>query len=166
VIAGVFLFVGVVAWVAVARSSLLHGDDMERTDRVPQLYGYTVCLIAIVVMLTNVGSIIDKVFTLSDPLASNAAYGWNGVVLSSFDAYRATVDRAPFPTPTGEASAPAAKPSDEELHRRYDALRADQIARVRLDARRELTSSIVLFVIALGLFLWHWRWVRAGRTVG
>src|SRR3954452_19355016 len=68
---------GVVLWLALARSSLVHGGDMERSDRVPQLYGYTVCLIAIVVMLVNVSSIVNRSFTLANPLMSSSSpFGW------------------------------------------------------------------------------------------
>ena len=34
-------------WLLLARSTFLQGDDMERPSRVAQLYGYTVCLIAV-----------------------------------------------------------------------------------------------------------------------
>jgi hypothetical protein len=155
---------GVAAWIVLARSSLVHGGDMERSDRVPQLYGYSVCLIAIVVMLMNVSSIVNQSFALSNPLASNNMYGWGGAVLTSFEAYKATVDRTEGPMPpAGAAAASAPKPTDAELRAQFEALRADRVTRARLDARRELTESILLLVIAAALFVWHWRWVRRER---
>ena len=155
------IVLGIVVWVALARSSLVHGGQMERSDRVPQLYGYSICLIAIVVMLANVGAIIDRIFTLSDPLSGADRYGWNGgVVFSSFEAYKATMDRANFPTPGANAAPSQPKLSDAELRARFEALRADQIARSRNDARRDLTSSLLLLLISGALFLWHWRWLR------
>jgi len=157
---GVLVVIGIAGWIALARSSLVQGDHMERSDRVPQLYGYSVCLIAIVVMLANVSTIVNTAFTLSDPLAGNGMYGWNGVVLSSFESYRATMDRAQFPMPGAAAPTPAPRPSDAELRATYAALRTDQIARVRLEARRQITSSVLLLLLALALFSWHWRWVR------
>src|SRR5215204_578681 len=87
---GILVVIGMAGWIALARSSLVQGGHMERSDRVPQLYGYSVCLIAIVVMLANVSTIVNTAFTLSDPLAGNGMYGWNGVVLSSFHAYTST----------------------------------------------------------------------------
>jgi hypothetical protein len=152
--------VGLIAWIALARSSLVHGGEMERSDRVPQLYGYSVCLIAIVVMLVNVSSIVNTTFTLSDPLASNAAFGWGGAILTSFEAYKATMDRAPMVMPSTSAEVTAPKLTDAELRARYEALRADHMARTRLDARRDITESILMLLIAAALFAWHWRWVR------
>ena len=153
------LLLGVGLWLLVARSSLVRGGDMERPERVPQLYGYSVCLIAIVVILVSVSSIVNRLFVLSDPLASGGAYGWGGgPVLTSFESYRATMDRAAAPLPPGATAPPA--PTEAELRARYEALRADQLVRVRLDARRDLTGSTLLLLIALVLFWWHWGWVR------
>lgn len=153
---------GMVVWLILARSSLVNGGDMERSDRVPQLYGYTVCLIAIVVMLVNVSSIVNRSFTLANPLASSSQFGWSGVAYSSFDAYKATVMFSAGPPTAGAATAP--KPSDAELRTQFEALRADQIVRNRLDARRELTESILMFLLSAALFAWHWRWVRRERV--
>ena len=52
-----------------------------------------------------------------------------------------------------------------ELRARYEALRADQIARSRLEARREITNSVILLVICAALFAWHWRWVRRAERL-
>lgn len=134
---------------------------MERSDRVPQLYGYSVCLIAIVVMLVNVTSLVNTAFTLSDPLASRGEFGWGSPVLTSFEAFKATADRLQVMTapPTGTVST-TEKLSEAELRARYEALRADQLIRTKFEARRQITTSILLLLLATGLFLWHWRWVR------
>jgi len=95
---------------------------MERSDRVPQLYGYSVCLIAIVVMLVNFSSIVNRSFTLSDPLAGNGMYGWGGAVLTSFEAYKATANRADGPFAATAAASNAPKPTDAELRARRERL--------------------------------------------
>ncbi|MFL5617984.1 MAG: hypothetical protein ACJ79A_06250 [Gemmatimonadaceae bacterium] len=154
-----FLIIGIIAWVALARSSLVHGGEMERSDRVPQLYGYSVCLIAIVVMLVNVASLVNTAFTLSDPLASNR-FGWGGAVLTSFEAYKATMDQGRPTMASAPGTSPPPPPTDAELRARYEALRTDQIARSKLEARREMTNSVILLIISAALFAWHWRWVR------
>lgn len=159
----VALGLGVVVWIVLARSSLVHGGEMERSDRVPQLYGYTVCLIAIVVILVNVSSIVNQSFALSDPLAGDR-YGWGGAVLTSFETYKATVGRMDAMAPSTSAASSAPKPTDAELRAQFEALRADRITRARLDARREMTQSILMLVIAAALFAWHWRWVRRERA--
>jgi hypothetical protein len=157
-----FLVLGIIAWVALARSSLVHGGGMERSDRVPQLYGYSVCLVAIVVMLVNVTSLVNTAFTLSDPLASRGEFGWPGPVLTSFEAFRATADRLQMVSvgPGGTESTTKPKLTDAELRARYEALRADQLQRTKLEAQRTMTTSILLLILSAALFVWHWRWVR------
>ena len=44
------------------------------------------------------------------------------------------------------------------------ATQSDRVRSVRRHAQRELTSSVLLFLIAGALFWWHWRWVR-GSTL-
>jgi hypothetical protein len=70
------------------------------------------------------------------------------------------MDRMNFPAPGATAAPSQPKLSDAELRARYEALRADQIARSRNDARRDLTSSLLVLLISCALFLWHWRWLR------
>ena len=129
---------------------------MERPSRVAQLYGYTVCLIALVTLLITVPNLIDTFFRLSDPLRAQSQYG--EPALSSFDAYKATYDRSQIPR-DAQAS-PAPRPSDEELRRQYEALRADRIATNTFEGRRSLISQLLLLGLAVGLFYGHWRWLR------
>ena len=42
---GLILVVGVL-WFVIAATVALKGDTMDRSNRVAQLYGYTVCLVA------------------------------------------------------------------------------------------------------------------------
>ena len=157
---GIPIVIALGLWVVVARSHFIRGGSVERPERVPQLYGYTVCLIAVVVMLTTLSTLIDKVFSLSDPLLGSDEMGWMTPAVTSFEAYRATYDRADRFGPGGEQR-PREVVSDDELRRRYEGLRADQAARARFGARRDLTRSALLFLVAAALFWIHWRWVRA-----
>jgi hypothetical protein len=165
---GIAALIGFGLWLLLARSRLVRGGEMERTERVPQLYGYSVCLIAIVVGLVSLGTIVNKSFTLANPLRSvGNEYGWSGSAsLTSFEAYQATYDRGvtiPVPPVGGEAKRPEPL-SNEQLRARYDVLRADQISRARFDAMRELTGSAILLLVSAGLFVGHWRWVKGAEV--
>ena len=138
---------------------------MDRSERVPQIYGYAVCLIAVVVVLMSVNTLVNQAFALADPVSSSGRYGWDGgVSLSSFEAFRATRSaRGTAPMrPAGEGGQPAApaEPTEAELRAEYEALRSDRISRVTFEARQDMTRSGVLLLVALALFWWHWRWVR------
>jgi hypothetical protein len=149
------------AWVILAASRLVQGGVVERPERVPQLYGYAVCLIALIWALASSVSIIQNALSLSAPeLRGSNDYGWEPSI-TSFEAFRATYDRArrmgmdPRETRIDSVSEP-------ELQRRYQALRADRIQRSRFEARRELITSGLSLVIAILLFVFHWRWMRRG----
>ena len=50
--------------------------------------------------------------------------------------------------------------SESALSRRYDALRAERIANVRYQATRSLTGNLIMLLIAIGLFVVHWKWLK------
>jgi hypothetical protein len=155
------LLICVGLWLLLARSSLVRGGSMERPERVPQLYGYTICLVAIVVMLTSVSNIVEQSFTIADPITSENAFSWSEPSLTSFEAYKATRNVTfPGAINNNQEAAQRPEPSEAELRTRYGALRADRVKTVRHRAQRALTSSGLLFLIAAALFWWHWRWVR------
>lgn len=138
---------------------------MARSERIPQLYGYAVCLIAVVVALISVNSLVNQAFLLSDPLAGADRYGYGaGASLTSFESFRATRARGRDPMlPRAESGDSAAAPTEAELRAEYETLRADALARVRFEAGRELTQSLVMLLVAVALFWWHWRWVRGAE---
>ncbi len=155
------LLICVGLWLLLARSSLVRGGSMERPERVPQLYGYTVCLVAIVVMLASVSNIVEQSFTIADPITSESAFPWSEPSLTSFEAYKATRNVTfPGAINNNQEAAQRSEPSESELRTRYEALRADRVRTVRRHAQRALTSSGLLFLVAAALFWWHWRWVR------
>ncbi len=125
----------------------------EKPNRVPQIYGYTVCLIAVVAFLISINGIVDATFTVANPL--HGSYG-HVEALTNFESYEATrVERM------GDRNQPPDTTSPETRRRRFEALRADRIAVNRLQAWRRLVGSGLTVLIAIGLFAWHWSWLRA-----
>ncbi len=155
------LLLGLALWLVLARSHFIRGGSVERPERVPQLYGYSVCLVAVVVMLSSLSNLVDRAFSLADPLmGSPAELAWAEPSVTSFEAYRATLERAERLSAGGEPRPREVVP-EAELRRRYEGLRADRLARARFTARRELTGSAIMLLVAAALFWVHWRWVRS-----
>ena len=153
-IAGIIL---IASWVILAGSRFVQGGVVERPDRVPQLYGYTMCLIGVLVAVTSLVSVVEHALTFADPAQSTSEwYGWTEPSVTSFEAFRMTYERSQqisgMPT---IRSLP-----DDELRRRYEDLRADRIARNRAVATRGLITSGLTLAIAVALFAFHWRWLR------
>jgi hypothetical protein len=149
----------VASWVILAASRFVQGGVVERPERVPQLYGYTVCLVALIWGLTSLVSVVDDVLSLSAPeMRGYQDYGWEASV-TSFEAFRMTYDRARRMT-AGDQQATLDSVPEPELRRRYDALRGDRTTRGRIAARREITNGVLSLAICVGLFAFHWRWLR------
>ncbi|MFL5604897.1 MAG: hypothetical protein ACJ8AD_00495 [Gemmatimonadaceae bacterium] len=149
----------VAAFVVLASSRFIQGGVVERPERVPQLYGYTACLVALIWALVSTVNIVESTLILSAPAYPRGPdYGIDPSV-SSFEAFRTTYDRSRRmmmdPRDTKLDSIP-----EPELRRRYEALRADRIERNTVTARRSLITSVFSLIIAAALFVVHWRWLR------
>lgn len=135
---------------------------MERPERVPQLYGYTVCLGALIWGLMSGISLVGNLLSLSAPeLRGSSEFNWGEPSVTSFEAFRATYRRMAMPTPDARLDSVP----EPELRRRYEALRADRIRRASFEARREIITDSLSLVIAIALFAFHWRWLRRRATV-
>lgn len=136
---------------------------MDRMNsRIAQVYGYAVCFITVIVILISIKSVVDAVIDLSDPIrAESGGYGRSGRSLGNFELYKLDARREPRPPMTVAApKAPADSLSDAELRRLYEAEREQAIGNVRFRAMRTLIGSGLLIVVALILFVVHWRWLR------
>jgi len=161
---GLAAFLGlavIAAWIILASSRFVQGGVVERPERVPQLYGYTVCLVALFWAIISMISIVDASLTLSAPLYRGDR-GFAGVEpsVSSFEAFRTTYDMSRRFMSPDSRGARADSVSEPELRRRYDALRADRMERNSAEARRSLITSVLSLLIATALFAFHWRWLR------
>ena len=143
-------------WIGFA-STLARRDAVDRPNRIAQWYGYSVCLVAVVVLLLTLTAMVNSLFTLANPLHGENDFG---PALSSFEAYRATHDQSQYLDPTEREAVRRAPPSDAELRTRYTALRADRIERNRYGAQRSLVGAGLMTLFAAALFLFHWRWLR------
>jgi hypothetical protein len=151
----------IAGWVLVAGSRFVQGGTVERPERVPQLYGYTVCLVAVLVAFASLVSLVKSGLALADPTygSENEWMDWSQPSVTSFEAFRATYDRA-RELRAAPNTPPPEPVSEPELRRRYEALRADRIERVRVTAKRSLVTSGLTLAIAAALFAVHWRWLR------
>jgi hypothetical protein len=161
-LAAVVLIAG---WVILAGSRLVQGGVVECPERVPQLYGYTACLIGLLWALSSIVALVESVQALAAPAYHRQnEYGLEPSI-SSFEAFRLTYDRARrFSAPDPSESKLDTVP-EAELRRRYETYRADRIAATEVEARQALVIKSVSLLLAVGLFVFHWRWLRRRGTV-
>jgi hypothetical protein len=135
-----------------------NSPPMEKQRNVgAQVYGYTVCVVAVITFLIAISSVVGSVMDLGDPL--HAGYTQSGAPsLASFDNYRMDVLKN---QPSGAAAGNAAYTPDEAaLHAMFEAAKADKVSKVKHDAdqsiiiggliREELSTSPHRNPFALG----------------
>jgi hypothetical protein len=62
---------------------------MEKPHRMAQIYGYIVCLVAVITFIICLANIIPSIIDLSDPLHAGSIYGMqNSPSLASFENYK------------------------------------------------------------------------------
>jgi len=122
---------------------------MEKKSKIPQVYGYAVCIVAIITMLICVADVITSVLDASDPL-----YAWgDNKELSSFENFK--VDA--LKSGKNEASY---VPNEETLRMMYEDAKNHKIRRVKHQTTKSIIVSSILLVISITLFIIHWKWMK------
>lgn len=114
---------------------------MDRSHTiVSAIYGYTVCLIAILLFVAGSVGFVNNAFRTANPGLEGSPYRIGMGVRRA--------DPPAVSAPFGMAQPP---------NRFHGAM----IARGRLNAVRGLVVSLVVLIISVVLFGWHWRWLNA-----
>ena len=154
----------IAAWIILAGSRFVQGGVVEHSERVPQLYGYTMCLVGLLWALNSIVGLVEGAQALSAP----AYYRQNqfGIEpsISSFEAFRLTYDRARRFSSGDPSESKLDTVPEAELKRRYETYRADRIGAIEVEARQGLVTKAVSLLLAAGLFAFHWRWLRLRAT--
>lgn len=126
----------------------------RRSTLIQQIYGYAVCLITIIVALIAVTQLINAAFDLSRP-AQFGRYGYEPGA-ATFEQYKVEHGTQPNPK-SGEA---AVAVPDSTLRRAFEEDRAARIEYAHWQATKSLVTNSLLLIIAVALFMMHWRWLR------
>lgn len=136
---------------------------MTKPSWIQQVYGYAVCLVAIVTMLVSASNLVDAVFLRMNPIqASEQRYGPDEN-LTSFEGFRFRRNemRSSRMAPEPKGGAVADTVPTAELRRVYDALRADRVERMGYEANQRLVKHGLLILLSIALFATHWQWLRS-----
>jgi hypothetical protein len=150
----------IAAWVILAGSRFVQGGVVERPERVPQLYGYTACLVGLIWALTSIIGFVESLQALAAPAYHHEnEFGFEPSI-TSFEAFRLTYDRARRYSSADPGASKLDSVPEAELRRRYETIRADRIASTEVEARQALVTKGLSLLLAAGLFAFHWRWLR------
>ena len=127
--------------------------EKEKSQKIQMVYGYAVCLVAVITFLISITSMVYALMDLTDPINAYPTYGKDAPSLASFDNYKIDIIKATDPEHGLELD-------DATLEGMYEAAKNDAIAKVRHTAMRSLIINSLVLLICIVLFATHWMWMR------
>jgi flagellar biogenesis protein FliO len=132
---------------------------MEKPHRVAQVYGYTVCLVAVIAFIICIANLIPAIMDMSDPLHAGSQFVPSGTPsLASFENYK--MDILKSTGKEGEKSVSEYLPDDKTLMKMYEAAKTDKIDSANHVSVRSILVNSLIIVICVILFAIHWVWMR------
>jgi len=131
---------------------------MEKSTRVvAQVYGYAICLVAVITLLIATSGLITAIIDLGDPI--HAGFNFQGSPsLASFENYKLDVMKS-F-SKGADNSTVSYTPTDEELKAMYEAAKNDKIQSSNHQSKKSILINSFLIAICIFLFIVHWSWMR------
>ncbi|HNP23389.1 MAG TPA: hypothetical protein PKM63_17100 [Panacibacter sp.] len=134
---------------------------MEKSQRIAaQIYGYTVCVVAVITFLTFAVTTVNALLDKSDPIHA----GWSNnqsPSLASFDNYKMDIIRS---MPQNKDVNTITIPDDNSLRSMYNAAREDKIQTELHRANQSIIIGILMILITVVLFITHWKWMKRMAT--
>ena len=132
---------------------------MEKPHRMAQIYGYIVCLVAVITFIICVSTIIPSIMDLGDPMHAGGFFVSPGTPsLASFDNYK--MDILKSAKPDDQKTGINYLPDDKTLHSMYEAARTDRISQANHSSIRSIVVNSLIILISIVLFITHWLWMR------
>ena len=132
---------------------------MEKPHRMAQIYGYIVCLVAVITFIICLANFIPAIMDLGDPLHAGSMFGMqNSPSLASYENYK--MDILKSSGKEGEQSTQSYVPDDQTLRTMYEAAKEDRIQTSRHQSTRTIVVSSIVMLLSIVLFLSHWMWMR------
>lgn len=131
------------------------------TTRIQQIYGYLVCLIAIITILFSANSFVESVFNYTRPAGVDrwGSFGPDDPT-ANFTTYKLQrierAQRAAEHVP----NATDLVPDDATLQREFEESKAKREATNKWQNNKDMATSAISLIIGLILFIIHWKWLR------
>jgi hypothetical protein len=122
---------------------------MEKRNKAAQIYGYAVCVVAVITFIIAVAALVTSIIDMRNPLYSGYQ---NETNLASFENYKVEAMKSI----TADA---AYIPDDSTLQTMYEAAKSDLISRTTHRVRRNIIVNSLLLGICVILFFVHWKWI-------
>ena len=127
--------------------------EKEKSNKIQMVYGYSVCLVAVIAFLISITTLVSSVMDLSDPINSYRNFSGKAASLASYENYKMDIIKSIDPARDIDLD-------DTTLHAMYDAAYQDAISKVKHNAFRSVIVSSLVLLICIVLFVTHWMWMR------
>lgn len=127
--------------------------EKEKSTKIQMIYGYAVCLVAVITFLISMTSMVYSLMDLTDPINAYRTYGKDAPSLASFENYKIDIIKS-------LDSEQIAELNDVTLQSMYEAAKQDAISKVKHDAYRSVIVNSLIILICIILFATHWIWMR------
>ena len=132
---------------------------MEKPHRMAQIYGYIVCLVAVITFIICLANIIPAILDLGDPLHAGSVFSTQASPsLASFENYK--MDILKSSSKEGEQKEQAYIPDDQTIRSMFEAAKSDKIQTARHQSIRTITVSSIIMLVSIALFITHWMWMK------
>lgn len=122
-----------------------------------QVYGYTVCLLAVLTFLFGAVKLVGAVLDIRE--LPYTQYYMNGPSLASLGAYKIDL-LSRFRIEGGSEAVASLLPPDSALQRMLEAERLQRLALSHQLSRRSIVINLTLVALAVLIFAAHWMWLR------
>ncbi len=132
---------------------------MEKPHLLAQIYGYAVCLVAVITFIICIANIVPSIIDLGDPLhAGNSWVPAGTPSLASFDNYK--MDILKNLKSDDQKAGMSLIPDDKTMHSMFDAAKADKIKQANLSSIRSIVVNGLIIIVSVVLFFLHFTWMR------
>jgi hypothetical protein len=139
-----------IAWVPAIKESY-----MKKSPVISQVYGYLVCIVAVITFLICISGLISAIIDSNDPIHADL-YGSNQN-LSSYESYK--LDKLRSAQRTDSVSR-AYVPDEQTIQNMYTAEKNEKIQIVKHRNMRAIVLNSIVLLVAVLLFATHWIWLR------
>ena len=127
--------------------------EKEKSQKIQMIYGYAVCIVAVITFLISVTSVVYSLIDLTDPINAHRTYGNDAPSLASYNNYKIDIIKSLDPKHDVDLD-------DTTLKSMYESAKLDAIAKVKHNAYRTIIVNSLLLLICIVLFTTHFIWMR------
>ena len=131
---------------------------MEKSNVMAKIYGYLVCLVAVITFLICITSLVNALIDRGDPMHAERFYGQSTPNLASYDTYK--MDMLKDAKKESDTTKLSFIPDEQTMKAMYEAAKSDRIQSAMHNIKRNITVNIILILVCVVLFGIHWTWMR------